>query len=91
MKIKEWLKEHGVKESFVARKINMTSNSLSAIANGLVLPSMRAAARIRDYTDKAVSLDDIYDTWYERKGRLEFEDVPEATTTVETKEAVNAN
>ncbi len=87
MKIREWLKENGLKENFVARKIHISPNSLSAIANGLVLPSMRSAARIRDFTNRGVTLDDIYDTWWDRKGSLEYEDSDDT----EKKEAVDGN
>ena len=55
MTLKEWLKKHGRKQTWMAEQLGISVVHMSRVATGAVLPSRDLIYRIEDATEGAVT------------------------------------
>ena len=59
MKLAEFMKEHGVMATFIARKVGISPQYLHKIKEGKSEPGIKIALKIVDATKGAVTLQDL--------------------------------
>lgn len=69
-KLKDYLKEKGINQKWLAQKIKTTETNLSSIVNGKSIPTLRLAYEIEKNTNKEVTL---YD-WVEELNKKNISD-----------------
>lgn len=58
-KLKQWIEDHGLKQSFVAKKINVTQSILSQICTESISIPKRVWRNVITFTDGNITMDDF--------------------------------